>query len=675
MGQSVVVNLVYNITILLTLALIYSVLQSSISRGHQLGAIIMGILVGGAGILIMTTAVRLSNGTIFDARTILISVSALFFGIIPGIIAGAMMMIFRAIIGGPGMYVGILTILTALLIGIVWRHYRFNRLLGRRDPFIAELYIFGLLVHINMLLCMLLLPNEILVTTIQDIFLPVIIIYPIATYFLCMVFLNQSEKYVLITKLIESEKKYRRIAENTSDIIWTTDEELNLTYVSPSVERLFGENYTVYMKRTLEEKFPPHELDLIKSFYQESLIKEQDSVCEKTRSRIIEVEHYCANGNVVWVSMNVTALRDENGRIIGLNGVTRDITERKQREKEIYNLAYRDYLTGLYNRRFFEEELSRLDVRRNLPLTIAMGDVNGLKLLNDSFGHKYGDKLLKKVAIILKESCRADDIIARYGGDEFVILLPKTDQFGTEKIVARINNRLSTEKIKGIDLSISFGCETKINESQSIQDIIRGAENRLYQNKLFESGSIRSKTIDVVMKTLYEKNNREKLHSLRVSKICEEIAIHMKLNKNYIEKIKLAGLVHDIGKIGVDENILNKPTALTGEEWYEMKKYTEIGYRILSSANEFSEIAIFVLQHQEKWDGSGYPKGMKGKEISLVARIISVADAFDAMTRERTYRKVFSISEAIEEIKQYSGIYYDPEIVKIFTESMQYQSA
>ncbi|HCP14423.1 MAG TPA: hypothetical protein DIT32_01350 [Peptococcaceae bacterium] len=792
MEQRLSVSLIYNITILLTMALIYSTFQNKVKMNNQFKNLFFGVLIGSAGLLIMSTSVHLDNDVIFDARSILVSVSGLFFGMTPNLIAGVMMIAYRMILGGPGIYVGILTILTTLTIGMVWRYYRFKGILEHRDAYVFEFYIFGLIVHIDMLLCMLFLPKAEVPITLGRIFWPVILLFPLGTYVLCMVFLNLYERNELITKLSASEEKYRKIAENTSDMIWTADKAFNLTYVSPSVEKLFGEDSLAYMKRTMEEKFPPEDLSRIKAIYKEEIIKNRNMASERSNSRIIGARHYSADGSLVWVSMHVSFIRDAQGDIIGLTGVTRDITalkkaeakkreqiafivslidfipdlifykdmsgvyvgcnkaflefagrpqseiigktdfdlfnaelaelfrrndleilkqkvpinneewvvypdgryilldtlktpyydlagnlngilgisrditERKQKEEEIYNLAFHDYLTGLYNRRFYEEELLRLDVKRNLPLTIAMGDVNGLKLVNDSFGHKLGDELLRKVAAVMKDSCRADDIIARFGGDEFVILLPKTDAAGTEKIISRINLLLSAEKINGVEISISFGHETKVHELQNIEDVLKSAENHLYQNKLFESASMRSKTINMIMNTLYEKNNREMLHSKRVSKICEEIALHLKLSKISVEKIKLAGLVHDIGKIGIDEKILNSPLKLSGDEWNEMKKHSEIGYRILSSANEFSEIADYVLQHQEKWDGSGYPKGLKAQEISIEARIIAVADAFDAMTGERTYGRVYSTQEAIEEIQNCAGTAFDPHIVNAF---------
>ena len=368
--------------------------------------------------------------------------------------------------------------------------------------------------------------------------------------------------------------------------------------------------------------------------------------------------------------MQIRAIFDpiisDDGKTIGGIGIFEDISDKMKRQEEILYLSYCDQLTGLYNRRFYEEELRRLDVKRNLPITLVMADVNGLKLINDSFGHALGDILLKKVAEVIKMGCRKDDIVARLGGDEFVVILTKTDEVKVQQIIKRINALALKEKVGSINISISFGYETKNNEDENIQDIFKNAEDHMYRHKLYESSSIRNKTIDLIMNTLYEKSNREMLHSIRVSEICEAMATNMNFNNDEVNQIRIAGLMHDIGKMGIDEKILNKPENLNMHEWKEIMKHPEIGYRILSSSSEFSEISEYVLKHHERWDGKGYPRGFKGEEISLQARIIAIADAFDAMTSDRTYRKGLSLDEAINEINRCSGTQFDPNIVKVF---------
>jgi len=350
--------------------------------------------------------------------------------------------------------------------------------------------------------------------------------------------------------------------------------------------------------------------------------------------------------------------------------VFRDFSEQRREEKKIEFLSYHDQLTGLFNRRFYEEELNRLDTKRNLPIAIVMGDVNGLKLVNDSFGHVAGDELLKKVAAVMQSACRADDILARLGGDEFVIILPNTDAKGTEQLVQRIKDRLSQEKVGAIDLSVSFGYEIKNHENDNMQDVFKSAEDHLYRHKLYESMSMRHQTINLILNALFEKNPREMMHSKRVGEIAELMATKLRLSEETIHNLKTAGMMHDIGKIGIDESILNKPGRLTQTEWEEIKRHPEIGYRILNTVSEFSEIATCVLEHHERWDGMGYPRGLKGDQISLEARIVGFADAYDAMTTSRTYRGALNEKEALNEIHSCSGTQFDPDIVSMVTDEI-----
>ncbi|MEI7615137.1 MAG: HD domain-containing phosphohydrolase [Actinomycetota bacterium] len=374
------------------------------------------------------------------------------------------------------------------------------------------------------------------------------------------------------------------------------------------------------------------------------------------------------NGSEIPIEDSAAPIFNENGELAGAVLVFRDVTEKREAIRDIEYLSYHDKLTGLYNRRFYEEEIRRLDTKRNLPLTIVIGDANGLKLINDSFGHSIGDEFLQKAANAMKNGCRADDIIARLGGDEFVAILPNTDKTEADIMTKRIREYLSEYKLNGIPISISFGHGTKEIADQNIQEIFKNAEDDMYKQKLYESSSMRSKTVDLIMNTLYEKNIREMLHSKRVGEFCGALAIKMHFNNEDINKIRLAGLMHDIGKIAIDEGILNKVGKLTQIEFNEIKRHSEIGYRILSSVYEFSEIANFVLEHHERWDGQGYPKGLKGNQISIQGRMICVADAYDAMTRERTYKEKLNMMEAINEIRRCAGNQFDPDITKNFVE-------
>jgi len=343
-----------------------------------------------------------------------------------------------------------------------------------------------------------------------------------------------------------------------------------------------------------------------------------------------------------------------------------DVSDREEAMEENRYLSYHDHLTSLYNRRFFETEMNRLDVARNWPITLVMGDVNGLKLINDSFGHREGDDFLKLTGDILRLSCREDDIIARIGGDEFAILLPKTSEEEAANLLARIKTQIQ-EAIKTKPLlSISFGYATKNEVESLLKDKMVEAENMMYNNKMYESTSMRNKSVKLIMNALFEKSARELNHSNRVSYICSQIATAMQMNQDDINRVKLAGLVHDIGKIGVDEKILNKPSKLDHDEWLEIKKHPEAGWRILNSTDEFSEVSRLILCHHERWNGTGYPNQLKDVEIPIESRIISVADAYDAMTDVRTYNQTIPKEQAIAELLRNSGTQFDPDIVEIF---------
>jgi len=345
--------------------------------------------------------------------------------------------------------------------------------------------------------------------------------------------------------------------------------------------------------------------------------------------------------------------------------IIRDITDQKLSQRRIEHLSYHDQLTGLYNRRFFVEEVRRLDTDSNLPFTIAMLDVNGLKLTNDAFGHQVGDELLKRVARVLTAESRATDSIARIGGDEFVMLLPKTSHAEAEPIIERILQGASLEKMENVVISVSVGWETKTSVDQPRRDIFARAEEHMYRKKLVESQSMRNATIQVILRTLKETNERERVHSDNVSALCSKIAKALQLDSQAIKEVETAGLMHDIGKIAINTNLLNKPGKLTEVEYEEVQKHAEIGYQILKSVDTYSPLAESVLSHHEKWDGSGYPRGLREKEIPLFARIIGIADAYEAMISDRPYRTGMPKAEALKELRLFASIQFDPEMVDV----------
>lgn len=366
------------------------------------------------------------------------------------------------------------------------------------------------------------------------------------------------------------------------------------------------------------------------------------------------------------ITDNAAPIRDERGNTVGAVLVFRDVTDEKNYVSEIEYLSFHDPLTGLYNRRFYIEELYRLDTSRRLPLTLVMGDVNGLKLTNDSFGHEAGDLLIQRTADILKQTFRADDILCRYGGDEFVAILPNTDPLMAESIIRRIQHRILENQPSNGVLSVSFGLDTKAAEDQPILEVFKNAEDNMYKTKMVESPSVRNATIHAVINTLFEKNSREEAHSKRVSDLATRLATALKLPSVQVDKVRTAALMHDIGKIVVPDGVLDSPNHLSDGEWGDIKKHPETGFRILNCTPEMAEISNTILQHHERWDGNGYPNGIKGKEIDLCARIIAIADTYDAMTSARPYRQPMDPELALKEIAENAGLQFDPDVAKEF---------
>ncbi len=347
-----------------------------------------------------------------------------------------------------------------------------------------------------------------------------------------------------------------------------------------------------------------------------------------------------------------------------------DVTKEKESEKEIKYLRFHDQMTGLYNRDFFMEEIKRLDTERQLPLTIIMGDINGLKLVNDVFGHEQGDELIKNTAEIMKNSLRDEDILARIGGDEFAILLPKTNEESGKVVSRRINQSCSEFAGEGI-ISISLGVFTKNNIKQNINEIFKAADDKMYQNKTSESKKAKQQIISSIYKKLRKENDESKDHIENVKKLALLFADRLKLSNDQKENLKLLAESHDIGNIIVKHESLNDISELTNQEIDKLRSHTEYGYRISHSIPELSSIADEILSHHEMWDGEGYPQGLKGNSIPLLARIFTIVENYDLLVNAKGFKNKTSKEAALEEIEKRVGSQFDPELVEEFVEMMK----
>lgn len=462
--------------------------------------------------------------------------------------------------------------------------------------------------------------------------------------------------------LQESERKYRQVFDSANDAILLMKEGL-LIECNPKFLELFEAKKEKIIGKT------PYSLS---SSSQPDGQEPKEKVLEKIRlaeagePQLFEWRHIRQDGTIIDIDVSLNRLIIQGETVV--QAIIRDITERKKSEDQLIYLSFNDKLTGLYNRAYFEQELKRLDTARQLPISIIMGDVNGLKLVNDVFGHHEGDKLLVRAAQIIKNSCRKEDIVSRWGGDEFIIMLPRTSKENAREISTRIRDVCSRSNSGSIQTSISLGVAVKENMDQNIYTVLKEAEDNMYKHKFTESKSIRSSVISTLLKTLGEKTHETEEHTLRLEKLARKMGKELNLMESQLDDLALLAMLHDIGKIAVPETILTKPGSLTPKEWDKIKSHPEIGYRIASSIVELSHIADGILAHHEWWDGSGYPRGLKGEEIPLHARIIGVVDAYDVMTQKSAYKKAISPAQAKEELEKLAGRQFDPHLIQLFNE-------
>jgi len=473
------------------------------------------------------------------------------------------------------------------------------------------------------------------------------------------------EKYK--EKLYLEKELLRTTLQSIGDGVVTTDQKVRITSMNKVAEEMAGWKEEEAINKPFAQIF---------RLISEETGKKVENPVEKVlqTGKIIGLANHTAliakDGRRVPIADSAAPIKNEQGQTFGVVMVFRDIAQEKDWQKKILYLSYHDTLTGLHNRRFMEEELERQELKGNLPLAVIMADVNGLKLANDIFGHAEGDKLLQKAAKAVKKCCRKDDLVSRWGGDEFLVILPKTSAQTAEEITRRIKNTCTTYGTEHLRLSIALGYATKETPGETLMDVVKEAEERMYRQKLNEGKSFRNSIISTLLATLFAKSVETEEHAQRLKEYCQRIGSRVQLTSKEMDELSLLAVLHDIGKVGIREEILKKPTSLTQFEWGEMKKHPEIGCRIAQNTPELGRIAEYILCHHERWDGKGYPQGLKGEEVPLLCRILAVADAYDAMTSDRPYRKALSREEALAEIVKNAGTQFDPKLVEILLESI-----
>lgn len=494
---------------------------------------------------------------------------------------------------------------------------------------------------------------------------------PLEMRALCYTFARMAEKINVQIRSLETvnetlaknEERWQLALQGNKDGIWDWNIETNKLVQSDRCFEIFGFD---------PDEGPQTREELIASVHPEDVAglmqKLSDHLERSAPFYEAEYRRLCKDGSYKWVLDRGQALWDNKQNPLRMAGSFTDIGTRKQMEEKLFYFSMRDSLTGLYNRAYFQEELRRLNDGRYSPLAVIVCDVDGLKLYNDSFGHQMGDRLIKTAADILQKTFRTGDVVARIGGDEFAILLPRVSRETVDNILARLKKTIADLNSENPEflLSISVGMAISHSKMLNLDQLFREADHDMYREKSTSGQQIRAAIARTVVRLLERRDYVAEGHTLRVAKLSEGLAMEMGLPAERINDLLLLADYHDLGKVGISDEILFKQGPLSADEFKEMQRHSEIGHRIALSVMDVRPIADWILKHQEWWNGKGYPLGLAGEQIPIECRILAIADAYDTMTSERPYRQALSHEAAMKELRLGAGTQFDPFLIELF---------
>lgn len=383
------------------------------------------------------------------------------------------------------------------------------------------------------------------------------------------------------------------------------------------------------------------------------------------------------NGSWVWVAARGKIVAyDTAGKPVRITGTVSDISIRRQREAQLRYLSFHDQLTGLYNRTYFENEMTRLQKSRDFPISIICCDVDGLKLINDTLGHHHGDLLLQTCAQTLQTCLRDSDILTRVGGDEFVALLPRTGPADGKAIVERINKGVAAYRTSHPEkppVHISVGLATAMDANAFLEETFKKADDQMYHRKQRSKDTIRSRLVTYFMDRLNQLHALSQKRIQWIENICADMGRKAGLTAYQIAKLTVLVRVHDLGMISAPKYVvrssLNQP--LSKEDWDILRHHTYKGQSIALTCRDLEDVADLIFLHHEQWDGKGYPLGRSGEDIPIECRIMDIVKSFDNLTNPNLTGNALSENEALEEIRKSSGSRFDPLLVQLFLQILK----
>jgi len=482
-----------------------------------------------------------------------------------------------------------------------------------------------------------------------------------------MSFQDITRQKELEVKLKASEDLKSIVLNHLPGVIYQSlpNKDRTVSFVSKGVYELTG-----YTKTEMEQNQSFPFTQIIKEEYKtdvwESWNEAFDTNCDFEKEYMIVTKE----GKHKWVYEKGKPVFNVQKELVAIEGIIIDLDKRRQKDLEIEHLMYHDQLTGLKNRLYFDHMLKLYEDEKKYPIGVMVADLDGTKFINDSFGRVFGDKVIQQFAKLLMKYEKDGIVVARSGGDEFSLILPNSDSSKTYDLMISIQNEAMSfvyqTDLKDYQLSVSMGFDTKLNDQVEMQTILKSAEDYMHRRKLLARANNNRDSLSSIKATMLANSQETQDHMDRMGNIALKVGEKLGLKQTAMDDLYLLALLHDIGKVGIPSNILNKPSSLSDEEWEIMKKHPSIGYQIAMSSLDLRSIAKGILTHHERFDGTGYPEGLKGKEIPLISRIVSIIDTYDAITQDRPYRSARTHEEAIIEIKKCSGTQFDPDIVEAF---------